>query len=657
MKVLTLIQSVMRTAHLLLPSLLLLSPFISGCHAKNDAPLAVISSPAKSVWKLAPGDRLIYQLKYASDSFTDLQALYGSLAAQRELPGQSVAPRAFRVTVEAKAVLTAIQRTDEITIVGFRFAEAHINVTSGDESGMDAMINVDAVQRELARDTFGEIDSAGRIKSVLFDAGQSSASRNFVRALLGLMQFARPENAAARQWEVREDDPSGEYQARYTEVSVGTDGAGLPVRNASYRKTKLAYFPAAAQEERELPELPKTIQPSAALMVTFDFSQGRITSLSGDETQTILVAGKVIAEAKNAIQLTLLQAEKASSSELASVVEEYVRRSRASSPMALSASPSEQAQLIAIHQAQLGDDTLETVTAALAAMEQGAASNDVSRLYSKVKALIFLHPETSAPFSRMLQTRSHGPVAHLLAGALAAVGQPQAQQALVEALKERRHDEAAAQPLIMALGAVKKPTQATEDALAEIAWSTPETTLAKLAQLQLGALARTLKKRSPERAARIVALATIKLSARPGAEKQLLALLGNAGAESALPTLMQYLRRPLPDLRGRAALALRFIDGEQADEMLAQTLTSDADESVRAQAANALEFRSLTPRNLDAQKQALLKDQSDSVRLRVMRNLWRSHEAYPEVMALLKRAAMDSSQEVRRAASQLLANP
>lgn len=653
MKITNLLQTISPTRWFLVPTLMVLFA-LNGC-GNNGALSTGDEATAASVWKLAPGDRLVYQLKYTSNSFTDLQAMYGSIAVAGKSQAQTSAPRLFRVTVEATAVMTAIQRNGASLIASYRFTNAQINV----ESDMGAMINTNLVQAELAHPTVCEIDAEGRIRSLLFDSSQSAATQNFSRSLLGLMQFARPENADADEWQLDEDDPSGEYRAQYKALPAAKQETAAPERSqtASFRKTKLEYVSRAADEDREVPEAPKTIVPEAAFDVTFDFAKGRIESLSGIETQTVLIAEKVVGGARNEIQLALLSEDRTSAAELASTVEDYLKRNRTTSAIALSSSPSEQAQLTTIYRAQLADDSLVTIKAELDAAARGGSEIDSSKLYAKVKALIFLQPETCPELGAMLQSSDpSGATMQLIAGALGAVGHGEAQQALIEALRTRRNDEAATDSLIEALGATKKPTQAAQDAVEMIAWSTPETAVTSMAQLQLGAMAHNLRKRSPERAAAIVEHAVERFSSQAGAEHQLITFLGNSGVESALPILSKFLDDPAADLRGHAALALRRIDGEPADAMLARALT-DANESVRIQAATALEFRSITQTNFDAQKEVLLSDKSERVRGRVMENLWRSHEAYPEVVALTRGlAANDASKELRRAANGLLAN-
>jgi len=55
----------------------------------------------------------------------------------------------------------------------------------------------------------------------------------------------------------------------------------------------------------------------------------------------------------------------------------------------------------------------------------------------------------------------------------------------------------------------------------------------------------------------------------------------------------------------------------------------------------------------------LLSDKSANVRLRVLRNLWNAHEAFPEIKELIKQAAsQDPDKDVRKAAREIMAqNP
>jgi HEAT repeat protein len=559
----------------------------------------------------------------------------------------------YRVSVEATAVLTALQHKRASIAARFRFLNARISA----ESEMGAMIDTDRLQLELSRDTFCEIDEEGRIKSLLFDPVACAATASFARTLLGLMQFERPESAGPEGWEIDEDDASGEYRAQYDSIVPETSSLAEQEQSGrrAFRKTKVEYFTTASDETRELLQAPRTILPEGAFEVTFDFGKGRIEAISGSEKQTILIANRIVGGVQNRFQLKLSSEDKVARVELASAVDDQAARSSAVEATALSAAPSERAQLTAIHEAKLGNDSFETIKTALDAIEHGSSKSSYSEVYSKVKALIYLHPDVCAQLGTLLQSSdSGGPVAQLIGGALAAVGNAEAQDALINAMRTRRDDAATIQ-LLIALAAVKRPTLIAQYAVEELAWQSPGSSVGRAAQLTVGSMAHNLKQISPERAASIVEHATTRLSGVSGAETQLIALLGNAGAREALPVLERFLDHPSAEIRSRTALALRFIDAQQADEMLSKTLLSDADESVRIQAATALEFRTVTQTNFDAQRAALLSDKSDILRMRVMRNLWSSRESFPEVVSLVKRlASRDSSQDVRGSAARLL---
>jgi HEAT repeat protein len=633
--------------------LLICLAIITGCRATNHAMPGDTTPLSKHLWTLTPGDRLFYELRYESNSYSDLQALYGSVAAATRDHARGVSPQAYRVTVDATAMMTPLEREGTSIRVSFRFLNAQISA----ESQMGAMIDTDRVQLELARDTFCEIDQEGRLNSLLFDPSVSDATTNFVRTLLGLMQFAKPEDSGAEHWEIEEVDSSGNYRARYDVIDAPPSPSAERERTGprAFRKTKLEYVAPESDETRELPDAPRAILPEGGIDLTFDFDKGRIETVSGDESQTILIAGKIVGGAHNSFHLTLSGEARATQEEIASGIAGRALRSHAVQTIGLSTAPSEQARLAAIYRSQLEDDSVEKVKSALEALEQGSSKVTYSLLYSKVKALIYLHPDTCPQMEMLLRSSdSSGPVFQLITSAFAAVGNPKAQDALISALQKSR-DETDKIQLLIALGAVKRPTEKAQDAVEEIAWRSPMSSLARGGQLTLGSMAHNLRLFSPGRAADIVERATATLAGVSGAQTQLIALLGNAGAREALPVLQRFLDHPSAVIRRRTALALRFIDAQQADELLSKTLLSDADESVRIHAAIALEFRNVTQTNFEAQRAALLSDKSESLRIRVMRNLWSSRESFPEVVSLVKSlASSDSSRDVRGSAARLL---
>ena len=107
-------------------------------------------------------------------------------------------------------------------------------------------------------------------------------------------------------------------------------------------------------------------------------------------------------------------------------------------------------------------------------------------------------------------------------------------------------------------------------------------------------------------------------------------------------------------MRGAAAAALRWLEGPEAESALCRSLTADADDTVRLEAAHAFEFRRMTARALAAHRRAFAADASVSVRLAVLKNLARVRHDFPEAEATIQKAAGDPVTEVKQAATDLL---
>jgi HEAT repeat protein len=246
----------------------------------------------------------------------------------------------------------------------------------------------------------------------------------------------------------------------------------------------------------------------------------------------------------------------------------------------------------------------------------------------------------------------------VLTGALGAVGNPEAQAALVSAIKARPTDWPALSMLIPALDEASVPTLLAEETIQELGRQSQNPDIASTAQLTLGSMARNLAETSPERATSIVdsLIKQIDSSASADTTRQLLLALGNAGSAQAYPTVVRFMTDSSPALRGAAASALRWVASDRVDAQLTSVLTSDPEATVRREAAIALGFRQMTNDSFEAQKRAFLADQDDKVRLTLLRNLWKAQQAFPEALKLVKGAAMnDASQDVRKAATDILA--
>jgi hypothetical protein len=134
-----------------------------------------------------------------------------------------------------------------------------------------------------------------------------------------------------------------------------------------------------------------------------------------------------------------------------------------------------------------------------------------------------------------------------------------------------------------------------------------------------------------------------------------LLVLGNAGSVQALPVIKRHLSDHSPALRAAAVTALRFVDSRDTEDLSVSALSSDPDAEVRAKAVFSLSYRQMNPTTFGAQKKAFETDQDLGVRLSLLENLWKSRQAFSEVVEIVKRAAEnDASKEVRQAAGRLL---
>jgi len=617
---------------------------------------------ASSAYRFVSGESMVYQLDYASESLSDFSALFkGQQSPSAKERATSSLDHAFRVVVRGELVAKVIEKnTGGFTIAyGLRSPTVRLNA-----DGQEAANEAQTVQTDLSKDVFAAINPQGRVLAVRFDPVTSKLSQSFARTLLASTQFVLPVEQISdlHQWETQEDDPNGQYTARYQAEHDSSNGApGNPQANLlRIRKTKVSYL----QPDRNIKpgefDVATTISPQGSLVARFDLSEGHLVSLSGSESQITVVAGKKVARSETTLRLNFLGKEILKPAELSLLRAASAEREKVAAAVPLSAKPSKEEREAFIQRTELGDATLEGLLADLAKAEGSTDKpNDDTPLYLKFKALVYLHPEYCATLAKILSTADPNSLTmRVLAGALGAVGRPEAQAALATAIKSRSADWRALSSLIPTLGMVESPTQLAEDTLLDLASSSPIPDIASTAQLSLGIMARNLTGTSPERAAKIVDLFIGKIGASPSQDttRQLLLALGNAGSARALPTITQFITDPSAAVRSAAVLALRFIDSSQADDLLIKALTSDPEDTVRLEAATALKFREMNADTFEAQKRVFLTDNAVSVRLAVLNNLWQAHEKFPEAYKLVKRAAVkDVSKDVHQAAANIIA--
>jgi hypothetical protein len=610
-------------------------------------------------YRFVVGNRNIYELVYENHSSSDLRGLLGddksSGVRQKETPPGFAF--SFKTTVRGELAATVLDKKVDTVLITYTLRNPIVTfITNGQNSGDQA----EAIRNDLEKDIFAIVNPQGKILYAWFDPSVRNLSQTYARGLLALTQFVFPAKELTKydQWVSEEEDPSGQYVAAYRMIKgKAKDASETPLKLFYKKKTRyLEYLQKSRMEEIVIPTI---IIPHGNLLARFDFASGTLSSLGGSESQDFLISRKKVGHGASTVTITFLRKEQLNELELSSLRNIFSAREKTVAPVSLLVRPSQEETETAIQKKELGDETLESLLAELGKAESAKDPNfDSTSLYLKFKALVYIHPESCVTLGKVLSIASAGSLTmSILPNALSMNGHPQAQASLVEAIRAHSQDKSALFSLIPALATVDEPTPESVKTLMDLAFNSQDSEIVSAAQLALGAQVRRLARSSPESADKVVDrfIQEIKASSSPNKTQQLLLALGNAGSVRALPEISRFARGASPDLRTVALYALRFIDSPEAEAVLVSALTSDKENSVRLAAADALSFRKMTQTTFKAQYEVFSMNSDVNVRLIVLQNLWKAHEAFPEVRRLVKRAAAkDPSTDIRKAAGEIV---
>ncbi len=631
----------------------------TNCCGRQDAQsVKPIENANPSPYQWAIGESTTYQLSYSSSSSSDFRVLFGDVKSsepkKRDMP--SGLAFSFETSVKGELAMTILEKRGDSYLVVYRMQNLLVTLIANQYNDTQ---QAEAVRSDLEREVFALVSPQGKIHSVLLDPSTGELAQSYTRAILALTQFVFPMEKITEgaEWEVQEEDTSGRYLATYRICEKETDIPKASLK--SFCKKKIRYIEETQRSKTGPIELPKKIIPEGEFVALFDFASGGLSSLKGSESQTILIQDKEVGQVTNTFHIALLRKEIMKSSEGVSLKSLFSTREKATRAVPLYVKPSPEKAEASIHERELGEATLESLLVELKKAESSSDPNfNATALYLKFKSLIYLHPESCKTLGKVLsRAGAKSLTMSLLPKALSTIGHPEAQAALVKAIRAHSKDKNALFTLLNPLATVSEPTEEAEEALRELAFKSGDPEIEAMAQLALGAQARRIGLFAPERARKIIDrfIDELKRPSSPEMTKQLLLALGNAGSSRALPEISKLATNPSPDLRATALRALRFIDSPQAETMLLEALRSDNDISVRVAAADALGYREITEASFKAQKQIFLKDSNVSVRLKVLENLWKAEQAFPEVRRLVKKAASeDPSEDIRKAARNIM---
>jgi hypothetical protein len=219
-------------------------------------------------------------------------------------------------------------------------------------------------------------------------------------------------------------------------------------------------------------------------------------------------------------------------------------------------------------------------------------------LYLKLKAWIYLHPaEIHRLVERLKVLDESDPALKMGIRALAAAGQAEAQNALVDLLEHRQSDATLARKIITTLGLVPAPTIKAQETLEQLSAAREDSPVRRSSRLALGMMGQRLSQSqdpdSQKRAVHLEALALDNLRAAQSlaATIEALAVLGNCGI-TRFEDLQPWLTHPDPAIRGQAWFALRFARPLTTADYLVEQYAVEASAEVRRQIMQAISLRS-----------------------------------------------------------------
>lgn len=264
-------------------------------------------------------------------------------------------------------------------------------------------------------------------------------------------------------------------------------------------------------------------------------------------------------------------------------------------------------------------------------------------------ALAVLEPMLAEADGRAVTTRT-------AIGAMAQVGTPEIQKALVSVVVARADDQDFAIGALPAIGLLAKPTVETEAALRTLTTIGVETTR-NTAHLSLGIMASKLADGDQARAQGIIDGYAARLAAATSTEdrRRWLGVLGNAATPAAAAVVSSLVKDPEPAIRARAVEALRRVAGPEAEALQLRAL-ADGDASVRASAAWSLSYRMLTPGGIRTMLDRLAIETDERAGLALLDAIWARKSAGADVVTAVRDIAEHhASGKVRERARKYLA--
>lgn len=505
---------------------------------------------------------------------------------------------------------------------------------NGDAVSNAPASSVAKLRARLCRPVWATYRNDGELLSMHFMRDESPTDRNLLQMIATELQIVRPA-AAQTSWTTQERDGAGQYSALYHMEA--------PSRIV---KRKLKYDQVDGVSG----------VPANSVHVSIEHSE-----------VTIQLAANGAAKAIDGNDRIAMNLSPTATEKLSAVTEFHASNLRSGRAPELIGSLERQQSNVAgspivtqrpeagVVRAEADDRllhgyTTEAVLDAGFAKNAGAAEND------RLTALFRQRPEAAAAAAAMLT--KNGPI-RSVTNALGAAGSLSA----VVALDGLAHNAALPGNLrvdaLVAFVQMQHPTAEAMHVPSDLARDS-ESDIRSAARMIDGALAHAGRAQHPAEADAIDAeLIGLYRSAEQTQEKiEMLGALGNSAGPSVVPVLEDALRDSTASIRAAAARGLRLATGFQVDHVLGDTISSDRDAAVRADAIFATRFRHpLSPPLVEALLHAASDDAARYVRSDAIAVLHQNSGASSQVAETLGRIAqLDADAGIRRQAREALGN-
>lgn len=485
---------------------------------------------------------------------------------------------------------------------------------------------------------FLEWQKTGEITSMVFSDDISLMERHLIRDLFS--QISMKLEIGKTQWDSLEVDVNGVYKASYEVIS-----------ESSFTKKRTHYQTMNSMAIRSgRPDQAIQIDPDS--ISQFHLSDGFIGKLDSILTLSFLQNGDEFAQNSTSLRLdyiaTGIQIDKRQAFQSYQAL-----ASQAANLDNLTATGSNERAREQIERNALGDDDWQSISTRL----EVAQEDELTPVYLKLKALFYLHPETTDnAIDFLVGTDFRDSRFHVLALALKDAGHEHAQSALLQSALLHQ-DEKSQIALLGQVGFFQNPSEETERAVRELRDQTDSQDIKQTAKLALGNMARAVRSEHPQRFDETLRESLAELIACNDFVDCVNALhvLGNIGAEEVLRFIPQFLEARDPNIRAVAVSALRFVELPKAEDIILATLLDDDEANVRRAAAYELSFRHLSEQTVSRVLMHLSQEPSEGVRVQILQSLeaelHKNHSAISQIRSL---AQHDVSESVRQKASNIL---